>query len=78
MKKNIILLLILLMSAVFTGCWDNIEINKRDYIFAIGIDKSEEGADGRFTFTAEIPKITKDGKNERKMINQQKERNGCI
>ncbi len=62
MKVKIILITI---AAVFlTGCWDNVEINEREYIFAVGIDKGE---DDNLIFTAEIPKIN-EGSEEQRLI----------
>lgn len=65
MRKIVFLILIIVMSVfLLTGCWDNVEINSREYIFAVGIDKGE---DGKFIFTAEIPKIN-EGSEEQRLI----------
>ena len=62
MKKVIITLISIATAFLLTGCWDNVEINDREYIFAVGIDKGE---DGNLIFTAEIPKINEGSKEER-------------
>lgn len=62
MKKIFLILSLLILVLLLTGCWDNVEINNREYIFAVGIDKGE---DDNFIFTAEIPKINEGNKQER-------------
>ncbi|MDD2494753.1 MAG: Ger(x)C family spore germination protein, partial [Tissierellia bacterium] len=69
MAKKIIL--ILLTTIILTGCWDSAEINDRDYIFAVGIDKGE---DENLVFTAEIPKIN-EGSEEQRIIFTQESKN---
>lgn len=56
------LILILIATLILTGCYDSAEINDRDYIFAVGIDKGEGG---NLIFTAEIPKINEGSEEER-------------
>jgi spore germination protein KC len=56
MKKYVFLILInlgLVMNA--TGCWDQIELDKRAIIMAVGIDKAEETGKITLTFQAIIP-----------------------
>nr|WP_312576592.1 Ger(x)C family spore germination protein [Sedimentibacter sp.] len=62
MKKTFLIFILLISAFSLTGCWDNVEINNREYIFAVGIDKGE---DGNLIFTAEIPKINEGSKEER-------------
>ena len=55
--------IILIITALFlTGCWDSAEINEREYIFAVGIDK---GKSENLIFSAEIPKINEGSEEER-------------
>lgn len=63
--------LILITTFLLTGCWDSAEINDRDYIFAVGIDK---GKDENLVFTAEIPKIN-EGSEEQRIIYAQESKN---
>lgn len=42
-KKLIMIIIILLFSTNLTGCWDMIDISDREIIFAIGVDKAENG-----------------------------------
>ena len=63
MKNIKILIIIILTSIVLTGCWDSVEINKREYIFAVGIDKNAKN----LTFTSEIPKIN-EGSEEQRLV----------
>lgn len=58
------LIFIILATFLLTGCWDNVEINDREYIFAVGVDK---GKDGKLSFVAEIPKIN-EGSEEQRLI----------
>jgi len=60
MKEKIILMII--ATFLLTGCWDNVEINDREYVFAVGIDKGEND---NLIFTAEIPKINEASKDQR-------------
>ncbi|KAF5032225.1 Ger(x)C family spore germination protein [Sedimentibacter saalensis] len=63
-KKLIIMMLVAVAtSLVLTGCWDSVEINKREYLFAVGIDKEGD----TLKFTAEIPKIN-EGSEEQRII----------
>lgn len=65
-KRIPIILITLILLISITGCTnkDRVEINKREYIFAVGIDKSEKN-DSEYTFTAEIPIISSGSENER-------------
>jgi len=72
MKKVIIILNLIAILFLLTGCWDNVEINDREYIFAVGIDKGEE--EGNLLFTAEIPKIN-EGSEEQRLIYSEESKN---
>lgn len=61
--RNIKILLIILTVMLMTGCWDSAEINKREYLFAVGIDKNPKD----LTFTSEIPKIN-EGSEEQRLV----------
>ncbi|NLK64201.1 MAG: Ger(x)C family spore germination protein [Tissierellia bacterium] len=62
--KNIKIIIITILTSIFlTACWDSVEINKREYIFAVGIDKNDKN----LTFTAEIPKIN-EGSEEQRLV----------
>jgi spore germination protein KC len=68
MKKYFILIFILLgMTINITGCWDQIELDKRAIIMALGIDKAEEPGKLTLTFQAIIPARLSDplGHNEK-------------
>ncbi|MCD5414492.1 MAG: Ger(x)C family spore germination protein [Clostridiales bacterium] len=62
MKKRVILMMIVAVVAfAMTGCWDNIEIDDRAYVLAIGIDKSqiEKSENLLFTFAFSNIQIAK-------------------
>lgn len=63
MKHIKILIITFVTSLMLTGCWDSVEINKREYLFAVGIDKNPEN----LTFTSEIPKIN-EGSEEQRLV----------
>ncbi len=63
MKLIKILIITFIISLIATGCWDSIEMNKRDYLFAVGIDKNVKN----LTFTSEIPKIN-EGSEEQRLV----------
>lgn len=65
------IVLILILTLFITGCSnkDGVEINKREYIFAVGIDKSEKN-DSEYTFTAEVPIISTGSENKRYVMSQ--------
>ncbi|WP_326911219.1 Ger(x)C family spore germination protein [Sedimentibacter sp. MB31-C6] len=70
MKKIIILIIITLTTVLLlTGCWDSIEINDREYLIAIGIDKIGD----TLRFTAEIPKINEGDEQERLVFSEESE-----
>ena len=59
------IILIIATAFIFTGCSkDGVEINKREYIFAVGIDKSEK-YDEQYTFTAEVPILSTGSEDKR-------------
>ncbi len=61
MKNVKVLIVVILMSILLSGCTDSVEINKREYLFAVGIDKNPKN----LTFTSEIPKINEGSEEER-------------
>lgn len=62
--KSFKIILIAAMVMLFlTGCWDSVEINKREYLFAVGIDKNPDN----LVFTSEIPKIN-EGSEEQRLV----------
>lgn len=61
MKRIKLLIITFITSLVVTGCWDSAEINKREFIFAVGIDKNPDN----LKFTSEIPKINEGSEEER-------------
>lgn len=63
MKNIKIILIVIATSLLSTACWDSAEINKREYLFAVGIDKNTEN----LTFTSEIPKIN-EGSEEQRLV----------
>lgn len=63
MTKIKIILITILTSILLTGCWDSVEINKREFLFAVGIDKNSDN----LTFTSEIPKIN-EGSEEQRLV----------
>ncbi len=63
MKNIKILAITIITSLMLTGCWDSIEMNKREYLFAMGIDKNAKN----LTFTSEIPKIN-EGSEEQRLV----------
>ena len=63
MKNIKIIIITIIISILLTGCWDSVEINKREYIFAVGIDKNDKA----LTFTSEIPKIN-EGSEEQRLV----------
>jgi Ger(x)C family germination protein len=63
MKNIKILFIAIITSLMLSGCWDSMEINKREYLYALGIDKNPDN----LTFTAEIPKIN-EGSEEQRIV----------
>ncbi len=61
--KKIKIIIIIIAVITLTGCWDSAEINKREYLFAVGIDKKED----TLKFTSEVPKIN-EGSEEQRLI----------
>lgn len=70
-KKLSIIIIIFSIMVAFTACAvkDAVEINEREYLFAVGIDINENsiGDEDKYTFTAEIP-ILISTKDEAKYI----------
>ncbi len=42
-------LIMLVMTLMLTGCWDQVELESRDFVVTIGVDKDEEGGFTVFT-----------------------------
>lgn len=63
MKYIKLLIITVISSLILTGCWDSAEINKREFLFALGIDKNPDN----LTFTSEIPKIN-EGSEEQRLV----------
>lgn len=59
--KKLILSLMIISTVFLFGCWDSVEINKREYLFAVGIDKEDDS----LKFISEIPKINEGSEEER-------------
>lgn len=56
MKNKIILIIMLILVSInITGCWDYVELNQREVITAIGIDRGEEPGTIVVTFQSIIP-----------------------
>lgn len=56
MKKKFIFLIALVLSTInLTGCWDSYEVNQRELVSAVGIDKSDEKGKIIVTFQSIIP-----------------------
>ncbi|MTK11554.1 MAG: Ger(x)C family spore germination protein [Clostridiaceae bacterium] len=56
MKKKFIFIIVLILSIIsLTGCWDSIELNQREIVTAIGIDKGDEKGNIIVTFQSIIP-----------------------
>lgn len=59
--KKIVMSLLIITTVFLCGCWDSVEINKREYLFAVGIDKQDD----KLNFISEIPKINEGSEEER-------------
>ena len=59
--KKLILSLMIISTVFLFGCWDSVEINKREYLFAVGIDKEDDS----LKFISEIPKINEGSEEDR-------------
>ena len=65
MKKKIIWMLMIIMSTFcFTGCWDSVELNDRHVVLEIALDKAENeqgqiGQESYYEITYTIPDIKK-------------------
>ncbi|HQO72996.1 MAG TPA: Ger(x)C family spore germination protein, partial [Sedimentibacter sp.] len=59
--KKLILSLLIISTVFLFGCWDSVEINKREYLFAVGIDKEDDS----LKFISEIPKINEGSEEDR-------------
>ena len=57
-NSKILLILILILAMVLTGCWDYIDIEKRGYVSVIGIDKFEKEPMKEIDVGAKDPKDT--------------------
>ena len=62
--------LIIALTFILASCTrDGVEINKREYIFAVGIDNSEKNS-GEYTFTAEVPILSTGSEDKRFVMSQ--------
>ncbi len=61
MKKISLLIIVLTVAVLITGCWDMIEINQRLFPYSVGVDKDGDGA--RLKVTISYPNINAIGKN---------------
>lgn len=62
MKKKILILTIIIMLLLTTGCWDMVEINQRIFPYSIAIDKNE-GESDKYLVTISYLNINAIGKN---------------
>ena len=62
MKKKILILTIITILSLTTGCWDMVEINQRNFPYSIAIDKSE-GESDKYLVTISYININAIGKN---------------
>jgi Ger(x)C family germination protein len=69
MKRINSLIFILSFTMILTGCWDSAEINDREYVFAVGIDK----IDDVLNFTAEVPKINEGSEQQHSVYTEESE-----
>ncbi|MFP3514304.1 hypothetical protein SB775_32935, partial [Peribacillus sp. SIMBA_075] len=53
---RLLLMLLLLLPLLLTGCWDRVEIQDRLFVMSVAIDKAKESAGKRsyFEFTAQL------------------------
>ncbi|QSX05245.1 Ger(x)C family spore germination protein [Sedimentibacter sp. zth1] len=68
----LVLIIIFMFSLVGCGIKDAVEINKREYIFAVGIDTNDNATseEDEYTFTAEIPVLNTGSQDKRFVITQ--------
>lgn len=62
MKRLIILLMIIILAIVFSGCWDMVEINQRLFPYTIGVDFNPKEGE-KYLITISYPNINAIGKN---------------
>ncbi|GEM_PF-331338 len=73
--NNIKIYLVVLIFPLFlTACTskDGVEINDREYLFAVGIDVSEKNSD-KYTFSAEVPVVNTGSENKRYVMTHDSE-----
>ncbi len=62
MKKFRLILIVIILSLLTTGCWDMVEINQRLFPYSIGVDLND-GEGGKYIITISYPNINAIGKN---------------
>ncbi|WP_406242761.1 Ger(x)C family spore germination protein [Tissierella carlieri] len=62
MKKFKLILIIIILTFLTTGCWDMIEINQRLFPYSIGVDLND-GEGEKYIITISYPNINAIGKN---------------
>ncbi len=74
MKRSRFVLIFILLAFVLTACSskDGVEINDREYLFAVGIDISENNID-HYTFSAEIPVVNTGSEDKRYVMTHDSE-----
>lgn len=74
MMKLKAFILAIIFTLFLTGCTvrDGVEINDREYLFAVGIDTSEKNTD-EYTFTAEVPVVSTGSEDKRYTMTQDSE-----
>lgn len=63
MKKKILLIIILNVLILTTGCWDMVEINQRIFPYSIGVDLNHSEEEGDYIVTISYLNINAIGKN---------------
>ncbi|MGV8145444.1 MAG: Ger(x)C family spore germination protein [Alkaliphilus sp.] len=56
-KKLVLIMSIVMLVCIMTGCWDNIEIDERAYVLAIGIDKVPKDENEKMLFYFAFPNV---------------------
>lgn len=58
MKKYLMIVFIILITTLLTGCWDVVEINERIFVTAVGIDLNEDpNVEGEYLMTYVYPNV---------------------
>ncbi|WP_026896087.1 Ger(x)C family spore germination protein [Clostridiisalibacter paucivorans] len=61
-KKSILLFYLFLLTIMSTGCWDNVDITERSFVFAIGLDKTMDNKI-EVTFQVIRPSVIRSSEN---------------